>query len=115
MPRLITRLAVSAAIVAVVLWVQPRIVEPSVTVSNGLNLRSAPDARAQRVTVLPVGTTVEVQRCLKDLSWCQVRYGDQRGWAAADYLIARSDGQRVRLADAGNQIGVVIETASPGG
>ena len=116
MPRLLPRLAAAAAIVAVVLWFQPEIVEPSAKVGgSGLNLRSAPDTRAGRVAVLPVGTTVEVQRCLDDLSWCNVRHGGQSGWVAADYLIARSDGRRVKVAEAGKELGVVIETAKPGG
>jgi hypothetical protein len=115
MPRLVTRIAACAAIIGVVLWFQPRINEPAAQVSNGLNLRSAPDARAERLAVLPVGTTVEVQRCLDDLQWCNVRAGGKSGWVAADYLIARSDGKRVRLAEAGKELGVVIETARPGG
>jgi len=115
MPRLITRIAACAAIIGAVLWFQPRINEPAAQVSNGLNLRSAPDQRAERLAVLPVGTTVEVQRCLDDLQWCNVRADGRSGWVAADYLIARSDGRKVRLADAGKQMGVVIETAKPGG
>ncbi|MGH8052963.1 MAG: SH3 domain-containing protein [Stenotrophomonas sp.] len=115
MPRLITRVAACVAIVGAVLWFQPRINEPAAQVSNGLNLRSAPDQRAERLAVLPVGTTVEVQRCLDDLQWCNVRAGGKNGWVSADYLIAKSDGKRVRLADAGKELGVVIETARPGG
>lgn len=113
--RFIARLVASAAIVAAVVWFQPETVEPSAMVSHGLNLRSAPDRRAPRVAVLPVGTTVEVQRCLDDLKWCEVRHGDRRGWASADYLVASSDGRRVRMAEAGRAMGVVIEPASSGG
>ena len=91
MPRLITRIAACAAIIGAVLWFQPRINEPAAQVSNGLNLRSAPDQRAERLAVLPIGTTVEVQRCLADLQWCNVRADGRSGWVAADYLIARSD------------------------
>ena len=32
-----------------------------------------------------------------------------------DYLVATRDGKRVRLAEAGKEMGVVIETAQPGG
>ena len=115
MPRLFTRIAACAAIIGAVLWFQPRINEPAAQVSNGLNLRSAPDQRAERLAVLPIGTTVEVQRCLADLQWCNVRADGRSGWVAADYLIARSDGKKVKLAEAGKQMGVVIETAKPGG
>lgn len=113
-PRLYLRIAAAAAIIGVVLWFQPQINEPAAQVSNGLNLRSAPDQRAERLAVLPVGTTVEVQRCLDDLQWCNVRADGKSGWVAADYLVARSDGKKVKLAEAGKQLGVVIETAKPG-
>ena len=112
MPRLVLRLAAAAAIIGVVLWFQPEIIRPPAKVSShGLNLRSAPDIRAKRVALLPVGATVQVQRCLDDLSWCNVRHGEQSGWAAADYLVADDQGHRVKLAEAGKQIGVVIEPA----
>ncbi|MBD9536777.1 hypothetical protein ATCM_17390 [Stenotrophomonas sp. ATCM1_4] len=114
-PGTVFRIVASAAIIGVVMWFQPRINEPAAEVSNGLNLRSAPDQRAERLAVLPVGTQVEVQRCLDDLQWCNVRAAGKSGWVAADYLVARSDGKRVRLAEAGKQMGVVIETARPGG
>lgn len=107
-PGMGVRVLASLAIVGAVILFQPEIYKPSVKVSNGLNLRSAPDTRAERVAVLPVGATVEVQRCLDDLKWCNVRFGTQQGWASADYLIARADGKRVRLADAGKDVGVVI-------
>ena len=114
-PATLLRIAVAAAIVGVVMWFQPRINEPAAQVSNGLNLRSAPDPRAERLALLPVGTTVEVQRCLDDLQWCNVRAGGHSGWVAANYLVATRDGKRVRLAEAGKEMGVVIETAQPGG
>lgn len=115
MLRIVLRLAAFAAIIALVIWFQPAIIQPSAKVSSGLNLRSAPDVRAKRVAVLPVGTRVEVLRCLDDLRWCHVREGDQRGWVDASYLIATRDGKRVTMAEAGKEIGVVIETARSGG
>lgn len=114
-PATMWRIVVAAALVGVVMWFQPPINEPAAQVSNGLNLRSAPDPRAERLVVLPVGTTVEVQRCLDDLQWCQVRAGGHSGWVAANYLVATRAGRRVRLAEAGREMGVVIETAQPGG
>lgn len=115
MLRIFLRLAACAAIVALVIWFQPTIIQPAASVSSGLNLRSAPDIRARRVAVLPIGTRVQVQRCLDGLRWCHVREGDKRGWVDASYLVARSDGKRVTLAEAGKDIGVVIETARAGG
>jgi uncharacterized protein YraI len=115
MLRIILRLAACAAIIGLVIWIQPSIIQPAANVSSGLNLRSAPDIRAKRVAVLPLGTRVEVQRCLPDLRWCHVREGDRRGWVDASYLVARSGGKRVTLAEAGKDIGVVIETARAGG
>ncbi|MCL7715221.1 SH3 domain-containing protein [Stenotrophomonas mori] len=116
MARPLLRFAAALAIVAGVLWVQPRRVEPPARVAgSGLNLRSAPDVRAQRVAVLPAGSTVEVQRCLADASWCNVRHGERSGWVAAGYLLARHGGGQVSVARVARELGVPVETAHPGG
>ena len=112
--RFSLRLAAAAAIVAGVVWFQPEVVEPQARVSSGLSLRSAPDRRAPRLAVLPVGSTVDVQRCLDDLSWCEVQYGSQRGWASANYLLAASDGRHARVNEVGKEIGVAITRGSGG-
>lgn len=109
MPGLFTRLAASAAIIAIVLLCQPRRDRPSVTVATGLNLRQAPDVRAEKIAVLPVGVDVEIDTCLEDRSWCRVRYQQQSGWASAQYLSAATDEGRIRLAHSEQQLQLQVE------
>ena len=112
MPGLFTRLAACAAIVAIVLLCQPRRDAPAVTVSAGVNVRDAPDVRARRVAVLPVGTEVELGTCLADRSWCRVSAGEHRGWASARYLSAATESGRVRLAESEEHLHVAVEPGS---
>ena len=112
MPGVLPRLAACAVIVAIVLLCQPRRDVPAVTVSAGVNLRDAPDVRAQRVAVLPVGTEVELGTCLADRSWCRVSAGSQSGWASARYLSAATDNGRVRLAESEEDLRVAVEPGS---
>ncbi|PKR88264.1 hypothetical protein CXZ10_15830 [Pleomorphomonas diazotrophica] len=50
------------------------------------NLRTGPGAQYQALMVLPPGTPVEIYGCLGDDSWCDVGYGNMRGWLSARYL-----------------------------
>ncbi|MGN0858390.1 MAG: SH3 domain-containing protein [Stenotrophomonas sp.] len=112
MPGLFTRLAACAAIVAIVLLCQPRRDAPAVTVSAGVNLREAPDVRAAKVAVLPVGTEVELGTCLADRSWCRVQANGKAGWASASYLSASTATGRVRLAESEEHLRVAVEPGS---
>lgn len=112
MPGLFTRLAASAAIIAIVLLCQPRRDAPAVTVTTGLNLRQAPDVRAGKIAVLPVGVAVEIDTCLEDRSWCRVRHERQSGWASAQYLSAATEEGRIRLANSDQQLQLQVEPGS---
>lgn len=51
-----------------------------------VNLRTGPGAQYYALMVLPPGAPVEIYGCLNDDSWCDVGYGDTRGWLASRYL-----------------------------
>ncbi|MBS1183137.1 MAG: bacterial domain protein [Proteobacteria bacterium] len=51
-----------------------------------VNLRTGPGAHYYAIMVLPPGAPVEIYGCLADDSWCDVGYGDTRGWMASRYL-----------------------------
>lgn len=51
-----------------------------------VNLRTGPGAQYQALMVLPPGSPVEIYGCLADDSWCDVAYGQTRGWLSARYL-----------------------------
>ena len=51
-----------------------------------VNLRTGPGAQYYTIMVVPPGAPVEVYGCLGDGSWCDVGYGDARGWLSSRYL-----------------------------
>ena len=51
-----------------------------------VNLRTGPGAQYYTIMVVPPGAPVEVYGCLGDNSWCDVGYGDARGWLSSRYL-----------------------------
>ncbi|WP_370676937.1 SH3 domain-containing protein [Pleomorphomonas sp. PLEO] len=51
-----------------------------------VNLRTGPGAQYYPIVVLPPGTPVNIYGCLDDDSWCDVGYGNTRGWLASRYL-----------------------------
>lgn len=53
-------------------------------VSANVNLRSGPGAKYARVTMLPVGTRIDVGGCRRN--WCQVSDRTYRGWVSARYV-----------------------------
>jgi uncharacterized protein YraI len=52
-----------------------------------LNLRAGPGPTFPVVTVIPANANVMIYGCIDAMTWCDVTYGDIRGWAYADYLI----------------------------
>jgi len=59
--------------------------EPATT-SVDLSLRAGPSTGYERLTVMPDGARVEVNRCTPDQAWCEVDYARYQGWASARYL-----------------------------
>lgn len=55
-----------------------------------VNLRTGPGAQYYTIMVVPPGAPVEVYGCLGDNSWCDIGYGDARGWLSSRYLGAAS-------------------------
>ncbi|WP_026784351.1 SH3 domain-containing protein [Pleomorphomonas koreensis] len=51
-----------------------------------VNLRTGPGAQYYTIMTVPPGAPVEVYGCLGDNSWCDVGYGDARGWLSSRYL-----------------------------
>ncbi|HEY8614524.1 MAG TPA: SH3 domain-containing protein [Roseomonas sp.] len=51
-----------------------------------VNLRAGPGITYPQVTVVPAGAPVEIFGCLQGYSWCDVGFGQVRGWVSANYL-----------------------------
>ncbi len=66
-----------------------------------VNLRSGPDTSFPAVVVIPDGASVNIEGCLRDESWCDVRWGPNRGWVYSTYLAAPYQGRRELVPDWG--------------
>ena len=67
--------------------------QASVTVD--LNLRAGPATSYPVVTVVPQSASVQMYGCNANTSWCDVTYGQYRGWASANYLLISNGSQQV--------------------
>lgn len=77
-------------------------------VTINVNLRAGPDAGYPDVAMLHAGTSVAIEGCVDGWSWCDVAYGDARGWVPANYLQQDYQGQRVLIPEYGVRIGVPV-------
>ncbi len=62
--------------------------DPNAYVTADLNLRAGPDTDYPAIIIIPAGQYVTVYACIPDLTWCDISYGENRGWAAAEYIQA---------------------------
>ena len=51
-----------------------------------VNMRSGPSTAYPAVTVIPIGTSVEIHGCLSEVPWCDVSFYEGRGWVASRYV-----------------------------
>jgi len=82
--------------------------------TRSVNIRGGPDTTYPPVAVLPPGAPVDVQGCLDDWSWCDVVFGDDRGWVYAPYLSYVYQGARVPFYTYAPSFGIPIVTFSVG-
>jgi uncharacterized protein YraI len=66
-----------------------------------VNMRTGPDTEFPSVGVIPEGSTVNIQGCLRDESWCDVLWGPNRGWVFSEYLAFSYRGEMRPLPDVG--------------
>jgi len=78
--------------------------------SAHLNLRTGPGPQYPVVATIGRDDKIDVHGCLKEVTWCDVNWGDQRGWASADYIAYDTeDGPKV-LPLAGDAIDIPLVT-----
>jgi uncharacterized protein YraI len=78
------------------------------------NVRAGPDRSYPVVAQLPPGVGMQVIGCIDDYSWCDVVFGDNRGWVYAGSLSYPYQSQRVPILGYGPAIGIPIITFSIG-
>ena len=77
--------------------------------THTLNMRAGPAPDFPVVAVLPQGSSVMIQGCISDFSWCDVQLPDNgRGWVYAEYLSHPYQGSYVPVRNMGSSIGIPI-------
>jgi uncharacterized protein YraI len=77
--------------------------EEGFTTAN-VNMRTGPDIDYPSIGVIPEGDPVYVEGCLRDESWCDVSWEDERGWVFSEYLAFDYRGEAVPLPDIGLEV-----------
>jgi uncharacterized protein YraI len=93
-------LAGAALAVAVLGATAAQAAAPGYTTAN-VNMRTGPDTDFPSVGVIPEGDDVFVEGCLRDESWCDVRWEGNRGWVFSEYLAFDYHGEETPLPDVG--------------
>lgn len=65
-----------------------------------VNLRAGPSTSYPVITQIPAGASLVDNGCLADYSWCDVSFGNNRGWLSARYMQVSYQGQRQTLSPA---------------
>jgi uncharacterized protein YraI len=90
--------ALKAAFLAIAAFLLPAAAQAAAGFATAnVNMRSGPSTRYPAVTVIPVGTSVEIHGCLADIPWCDVSFYYGRGWVAARYVQVEYRQSRVYL------------------
>lgn len=64
------------------------IAEANAYVTADVNLRAGPETDFPVIDVIPAQGAVTIYDCIPDLSWCDLSYGEERGWVFAQYIQA---------------------------
>ncbi|MEK1929731.1 MAG: SH3 domain-containing protein [Pararhizobium sp.] len=92
------RYALKAAFLAIAAFLLPTAAQAAAGFATAnVNMRSGPSTLYPAVTVIPVGTSVEIHGCLSDIPWCDVSFYEGRGWVAARYVQVEYQQSRVYL------------------
>ena len=76
-----------------------------------VNLRAGPATSYPVVTVLPQGARIITHGCVADYAWCDVAFGQYRGWVSASYIqVVYNGGPVVLSAAVAPTIGVTVVT-----
>ena len=76
--------------------------------TGAVNLRAGPGVTYPQVVVVPAGAPVEIIGCLPGFTWCDVGFGEVRGWVSARYLQSLDEDRRVPFPEYAPRAGVPV-------
>ena len=79
-------------------------------VTTHAHLRTGPDANYPSILTVPGGSRVHIEGCINDWSWCDAKWGRERGWISGGLLEYDYQSQRVGIYDYGPHLGLPILT-----
>lgn len=60
--------------------------QPVAVAIADVNLRAGPGTQYPAVAMIPYGDSVSLFGCMSGFTWCDVAWGNARGWVATAYL-----------------------------
>jgi uncharacterized protein YraI len=93
---------------AATLLAGPVAAQPVAVTATELSLYAGPGNSYPEVLRLTPRVPVKVHACMPDYAWCEVSYGNDRGWALASSLTYDDRGARVPLAMAAAGAGIPV-------
>ncbi|KAB2867767.1 MAG: DUF1236 domain-containing protein [Bauldia sp.] len=75
-----------------------------------LNIRTGPGGQYPVIATTGFNNEVDVNGCLKDVSWCDVVWNGIRGWAAGQYLDYDASDGIALLPQAGSKVQIPVVT-----
>jgi uncharacterized protein YraI len=89
---------------------QPAAAEETRGVTNAsVDLLSGPGDTYPSVSHVASGADVRVMGCVDGFAWCDVAWGDQRGWIDGHFLDAIYSERHVNVIDIGRSRGIPVE------
>jgi uncharacterized protein YraI len=79
---------------------------PQARATINLNARSGPGTGYSVLLTIPANSVVTVLRCTQAYAWCEVRYANQTGWSAGQYLQSVQTNQPITAA--GGQLDIAL-------
>ena len=87
---------------------------PPAVAGRDLMMRAGPQASYPQVRRIQQGQQVQIYGCLNDRSWCDVGYGNDRGWVNGPDLYADYGGRRDSIVNLGGSLQIGNLTFSIG-
>ena len=100
--------AVGLAVISALPAAVPAAAQQQGWVTTNVNMRSGPGTMYPPVLVVPAGAPVAVFGCLEGYSWCDVGYGEARGFVSGTLITYEYQSVRRPVIEIGPQIALPI-------